>query len=192
MDLLKYLEPMKNLPERFSNLAFWRGVRKLRDEVVNAFEYIDSWGESVENTELTLSNRITTIQSKVGYQILDSGLIAFNVATVNCAVQKFGDNMIIMTIDPQTFSVQMSDYINLDNDSIGLAYLGVDVTYTASSGAVNDVIYFPIVLSRLKNLNNYCQVNMIGGIGGLYSNTAITIDPTTRGIAKLYIKRIKK
>lgn len=49
MDLLKYLEPMKNLPERFSNLAFWRGVRKLRDEVVNAFEYVDSWGEHVES-----------------------------------------------------------------------------------------------------------------------------------------------
>lgn len=49
MDLLKYLEPMKNLPERFTNLAFWRGVRKLRDEVVNAFEYVDSWGDNVEN-----------------------------------------------------------------------------------------------------------------------------------------------
>ena len=49
MDLLKYLEPMKNLPERFSNLAFWRGVRKLRDEVVNAFEYVDSWGEHMES-----------------------------------------------------------------------------------------------------------------------------------------------
>ena len=49
MDLLKYLEPMKNIPERFSNLAFWRGVRKLRDEVVNAFEYVDSWGENIEH-----------------------------------------------------------------------------------------------------------------------------------------------
>ena len=49
MDLLKYLEPMKNLPERFSNLAFWRGVRKLRDEVVNAFEYVDSWGKNIES-----------------------------------------------------------------------------------------------------------------------------------------------
>ena len=49
MDLLKYLEPMKNVPERFSNLAFWRGVRKLRDEVVNAFEYIDSWGTHIES-----------------------------------------------------------------------------------------------------------------------------------------------
>lgn len=49
MDLLKYLEPMKNLTDSFSNLAFWRGVRKLRDEVVNAFEYVDGWGESVEH-----------------------------------------------------------------------------------------------------------------------------------------------
>lgn len=50
MDLLKYLEPMKNLPERFSNLAFWRDVRKLKDDVVNAFEYVDSWGENIEHT----------------------------------------------------------------------------------------------------------------------------------------------
>ena len=49
MDLLKYLEPMKNIPERFSNLAFWRGVRKLKDEVVNAFEYVDSWGKNIES-----------------------------------------------------------------------------------------------------------------------------------------------
>ena len=49
MDLLKYLAPMKNMPERFSNLAFWRGVRKLKDEVVNAFEYVDSWGKDIES-----------------------------------------------------------------------------------------------------------------------------------------------
>lgn len=48
MDLLKYLEPMKNLPDRFSNLAFWRGVRKLKDEVVNAFEYVYIWGNGIE------------------------------------------------------------------------------------------------------------------------------------------------
>ena len=49
MDLLKYLAPMKNTPERFSNLAFWRGVRKLKDEVVKAFEYVDSWGKNIES-----------------------------------------------------------------------------------------------------------------------------------------------
>lgn len=66
MDLLKYLEPMKNLPERFSNLAFWRGVRKLRDEVVNAFEYVDSWGESVEHDINSLQNvKISTYHSEI-------------------------------------------------------------------------------------------------------------------------------
>lgn len=56
MDLLKYLEPMKNLPDRFSNLAFWRGVRKLKDDVVSAFEYIDSWGENIESDITNLKN----------------------------------------------------------------------------------------------------------------------------------------
>ena len=49
MDLLKYLTPMKNMPERFSNLAFWRGVRNLKDMVVNAFEYVNSWGTNIES-----------------------------------------------------------------------------------------------------------------------------------------------
>lgn len=49
MDLLKYLEPMKHLPDRFTNLAFWRGCRKFKDAVVNALEYVDSWGESIES-----------------------------------------------------------------------------------------------------------------------------------------------
>lgn len=49
MDLLEYLKPMKNLPERFSNLAFWRGVRKLKSDIVATFNYIESWGNNVED-----------------------------------------------------------------------------------------------------------------------------------------------
>ena len=63
MDLLKYLEPMKNLPDRFSNLAFWRGVRKLKDEVVNAFEYIDSWGDNIESQEAQMKLDIANAQT---------------------------------------------------------------------------------------------------------------------------------
>lgn len=48
MDLSKYLESMKNLPDRFSNLAFWRGVRKLKDEMVKTFEYVEEWGNDIE------------------------------------------------------------------------------------------------------------------------------------------------
>ena len=63
MDLLKYLEPMKNVPERFSNLAFWRGVRKLKDEVVSAFEYVDSWGDNIESKEEQMKLDIANAQT---------------------------------------------------------------------------------------------------------------------------------
>lgn len=64
MDLLKYLKPMKNLPERCSNLAFWRGVRNLKDCVVNAFEYLDSWGDGIELNISALRNyKISSYQS---------------------------------------------------------------------------------------------------------------------------------
>ena len=84
MDLLKYLEPMKHLPDRFSNLAFWRGCRKFKDAVVNALEYVDSWGESVEsqldnikttdykrNQQLNLTVEQTSIPTS-RYMIIDS------------------------------------------------------------------------------------------------------------------------
>ena len=49
MDLSKYLETMKNLPARFSNLTFWRECRKLKDSVVDALEYLNEWGIGIEN-----------------------------------------------------------------------------------------------------------------------------------------------
>ena len=49
MNLSKYIESMKFLPDRFSNLAFWRGVRKLKYAIVNTFNYIESWGNRIEN-----------------------------------------------------------------------------------------------------------------------------------------------
>lgn len=65
MDLLKYLEPMKNLPERFSNLAFWRGVRKLRDEMVKTFEYVGDWGTLVENNLTSIESRLTQLGNSI-------------------------------------------------------------------------------------------------------------------------------
>ena len=65
MNLLKYVEPMKNLPDRFSNLAFWRGCRKFKDSVVNALEYIDSWGGNIENTVDGHTHDIADLVGKV-------------------------------------------------------------------------------------------------------------------------------
>ena len=76
MDLLKYLTPMKNMPERFSNLAFWRGVRKLKNEVVNAFEYVDSWGKDIER-------KLTSIpyHNQYPYQYIETPSDSERVAT---------------------------------------------------------------------------------------------------------------
>ncbi len=89
MDLLKYLEPMKNIPERFSNLAFWRGVRKLRDEVVSAFEYVDSWGDNVESDIANISNfvfqpantlyRSETVSLDSTHADIDSSHVMFSI-----------------------------------------------------------------------------------------------------------------
>ena len=63
MNLSKYLEPMKNLPDRFSNLAFWRGVRQLRGEIIKTFENVESWGTSVENNLTSLDGKISNLSS---------------------------------------------------------------------------------------------------------------------------------
>lgn len=49
MHVKDYAEAMKNLPARFSNLTFWRECRKLKDSVVNALNYLNDWGISIEN-----------------------------------------------------------------------------------------------------------------------------------------------
>lgn len=92
MDLLKYLEPMKNLPERFTNLAFWRGVRKLRDEVVNAFEYVDSWGEHIESllpsgnyvksSEISLTPNVEFYPDDLGFRIFTLSRHSGGVITI--------------------------------------------------------------------------------------------------------------
>ena len=191
MDLLKYLEPMKNLPERFSNLAFWRGVRKLRDEVVNAFEYVDSWGESVENTEISLSNRITSLESKVGYPILNTNFVEFEVTNgLKCDVQQLGDHLIILTTNPINYTVDLSSNINLNTNNIGFAYLYIDVSYSTPTGGVSGGVRIPVTLSKNKYFNSSCEINMPSSIGGIYSKDIINVAPTTTGHMTLRIQTI--
>ncbi len=48
MDVLKYLKSIESLPDRFSNLAFWRCLRTFRDTIVDVFTYINMWGNTIE------------------------------------------------------------------------------------------------------------------------------------------------
>lgn len=59
MKLSQYLLPMTNLPDRFSNLAFWRSVRNLKDDMLKTFEYVEEWGNGIEG-------QITDINVDIG------------------------------------------------------------------------------------------------------------------------------
>lgn len=65
MKLLDYLIPMKNLPNRFSNLAFWRILRIFKDDVVDAFTYLHTWGNDIEGEQATQDDTISLHEGKL-------------------------------------------------------------------------------------------------------------------------------
>ena len=153
MDLLKYLEPMKNLPERFSNLAFWRGVRKLRDEVVNAFEYVDSWGENIEHK---LDNLTTT------------NLV--NVATIpTFSIQ--ADASGARQIGATEYGFYLNNSGTFDICTIPPNAIGVNVTcHISYSVGSNNYVISPIGYTLYKKQN--------GKLRGTWNgNSAVFYDP---------------
>lgn len=131
MDLLKYLEPMKNLPERFSNLAFWRGVRKLRDEVVNAFEYVDSWGTHIESllpngnyeesSEISLTPNVEFYPNDLGFRIFTLSSQSNNAITILAILSVIGSSFRINLATEKT-SILIGKHI----DAIQVNYTSTD------------------------------------------------------------------
>lgn len=131
MDLLKYLEPMKNLPDRFSNLAFWRGVRKLRDEVVNAFEYVDSWGTHIESllpsgnyvksSEISLTPNVEFYLDDLGFHIFTLSSQSDGVITILAILSIVGATFRINLSTEQT-SILIGKHI----DAIQVNYVSSD------------------------------------------------------------------
>lgn len=157
MDLLKYLEPMKNLPERFSNLAFWRGVRKLRDDVVNAFEYVDSWGENIDN-------KLSQIKP-INYTKCNRMLAFDEVTQVDFhVIEDTTNDVVIIMFNPPGVTIQ-----NMPTDFgavVGVEYI-VEMETNVGIGSVNAVLMpaeiikiqtGPNTFGFLLNTNNTCGV----------------------------------
>ena len=130
MDLLKYLEPMKNIPERFSNLAFWRGVRKLNDEIVRTFKYIDSWGDHIETVlaqmkpiDYTRCNKVTAFDAvkQVDFHVIED--------TTN--------DVVIIMFKPPAATIQ-----NIPTDfgqAVGVEFI-VEMETNNGTGSINTVL----------------------------------------------------
>ena len=171
MDLLKYLAPMKNIPERFSNLAFWRGVRKLKDEVVNAFEYVDSWGDHIETVlaqmkpiDYTRCNRVIAFDEvkQVGFHVIED--------TDN-------DVVIIMFNPPAaTLSNLPTDF----GQAVGVEFI-VNMETNISGGSEN-LVLMPAELLKIQT-----GPNTFGCLLNTNSTCAVAIDRiTTRDWKKPY------
>lgn len=81
MNLTKFLKRMEKNPERFSNLAFWRGVRKLRNELIDTFEYVGEWGNGIEGQILDINGSIAGL--KYSNNTRDSRISALESSDVN-------------------------------------------------------------------------------------------------------------
>lgn len=95
MKLLDYLKPMESLPNRFSNLAFWRSLRILKDKIVDAFTYVNSWGNDIEIEQRSQNVSITEhgqkITALVAEQDTQNGGIANNRADIDSLSADFVD-----------------------------------------------------------------------------------------------------
>ena len=156
MDLLKYLEPMKNVPERFSNLAFWRGVRKLKDEVVSAFEYVDSWGKSIESKENELEN---LINSKNGFELLK---------TINLNI-----NMFSTTPIKGSYFLQINQPPNIpdipDTSKFAIVYANFTIQTNSAAYDCRALWSTPIMNSHLIYPQNYAISRTIINIDSEYT-----------------------
>ena len=168
MNLTKFLEPMKNTPERFSNLAFWRGVKKLRDKTVDTFEYVGEWGNGIEgdivnleNTDHSLDSRISALENAGGGGSGgESGALVFNSNS-----KSFKPT----TIEVLTSNLDVSDAWNLDVGYAGnllipypkVVYarlIGVLDNLEANSLIVNALISGSIAVSKGTQYSNTVQI----------------------------------
>ena len=160
MDLSKYLEPMKNIPERFSNLAFWRGVRKLKDEVVNAFEYVDRWGDNIENeiNQIPVIHRLKDL-----YVPTDVSQVRLRTDTVNSTISISGNGVKFKLPDdcivPIIFSVTV--YINYDGNNPITVDLPLATSHSSFDASTNTLTFntFTTVPTVVERLTDAAQID---------------------------------
>lgn len=161
MDLLKYLEPMKHLPDRFSNLAFWRGCRKFKDAVVNAFEYVDSWGESIES-EIAQIPIIRTLKDL--YITTSASTVSLVTDLTNSTISIHGNRIQFKLPDdcivPIIFSV--AAYINYDGTHPVTVDMPLSTSHSSFDASTNTITFdtFDTIPTIVKGLTASASINL--------------------------------
>ena len=171
MDLSQYLETMKNLPERFSNLNFWRGVRKLRDKMVDTFECVGEWANGIEgqitnikgdivtlnNTDNSLASHISALENGGG----GGGSVEDEIAVIKSDITTLEN--VDKSLDSRIKTLESSD-VNLNTE---ITNIKSDITTLENTDTSLD--------SRISALEN------AGGGGGgalVFNSISKSFDPT--------------
>lgn len=78
MKLSKYLLPMTNLPDRFSNLAFWRSVRSLKDDINATFTFkFHFYCNNTYDSYFPVNHRLSVVYAKI---VFDCDALQLSVA----------------------------------------------------------------------------------------------------------------
>ena len=128
---IKIFGAYENIPERFSNLAFWRGVRNLKDYVVNAFEYLDSWGTHIESllpsgnyvksSEISLTPNVEFYPDDLGFRIFTLSSQSGGVITILAILSVIGASFRI-NLSTEKTSILIGKHI----DAIQVNYLSTN------------------------------------------------------------------
>lgn len=105
MDILKFLKPIETLPDRFSNLAFWRCLRVFRETIVNVFTYIDTWGEGIEIEQSTQNSRLSKLESLT----YDGNASNFSTHTVEIECEPLDAGNGLVVIRPSESVITVTD-----------------------------------------------------------------------------------
>lgn len=108
MNISKYLESMKNLPNRFSNLAFWRGVRKLKDEILKTFEYVGEWGNGIEGQILDINGSIAGIKYSNGTRDSRISALESSDVTLNSEISNIKNDITTLENTDQSLDSRIS------------------------------------------------------------------------------------
>ena len=152
MNLLKYVEPMKNLPERFSNLAFWRGCRKFKDSVVNALEYIDSWGTHIESL-LPSGNYVKSSVLELPSDSYDSSAFRHDVFTLSQTSSGLNTIMEVLSINLPHFGFDMT--LTKTTVLIGKTIDRVEVQYQTANRVITSFTLPEGFYNQIWRVNKY-------------------------------------
>ena len=163
MNLLKYVNSIKNIPDRFSNLAFWRCVRKLKDCITSALDYINMWGSGIENSLSEINTDLSGLQTwKTSVDSSLSGLQEWKTGVDT----SLSDKLPKSPTDWETWSV--------DEQDIARERIAADGEWQCVTLNANDYDSehhrFTIDVGEVK------KITEVYGIGQVQTNSAATVD----------------